>query len=76
MAKFKMPWRSAKKDGLPKESGDYLVCDENAYWMTKICYSAKHKLFNCRDWYSEKQAHKVAIPVTYWIPIEEVIPDD
>lgn len=77
MAKFKMPWRSVKKDGLPKDSGIYLTYDtESPNWASAVSYSANHKLFNCRDEYTKRQAHSLAFEVTHWIPLEEVIPDD
>lgn len=53
---------------LPDESGEYLCITENDYFA-QLTYSAKHKKFNCCDYYSEKESKLHNIGVKFWSKI-------
>ena len=48
MIDLKVKFYEVKKDGLPKESGDYLCFVDNSYY-TSLRFSSRHQAFNCGD---------------------------
>ena len=70
MLEFKGVWHDAKLDP-PKESGEY-VCkkkyDQTDTWhYMMLGYSCVHKMWNCRDWFTEDVAKDRAIDgILYW----------
>ena len=48
MIELKVKFYEVEKDGLPKESGNYL-CFVNDLYFTTLPFSARHKAFNCCD---------------------------
>ena len=48
MIELNLKFYEVEKDGLPKESGNYLCFVESLYFAT-LPFSARHKAFNCYD---------------------------
>ena len=48
MIEIKVKFYEVEKDGLPKESGNYLCFTKNLY-CTTLPFSSRHKVFNCYD---------------------------
>lgn len=59
-------------DRLPEKSGYYLVVSPSA-WRGVTCFSAKHELFNVRDYYDDAQAAAYAIRVDRWMEIPRYV---
>lgn len=60
------------EDRLPEKSGRYLTY--NSFQITNCYdYSVVHKMWNCLDWMTKRQAKHLEIgSVKYWMPILEV----
>ena len=48
MIEIKVKFYEVEKDGLPKESGNYLCLVNNLYYAS-LPFSVRHKAFNCYD---------------------------
>lgn len=64
-------WRNAAEE-LPERSCVVVVWVPSSGYCTTLNYSARHKLFNSGDFYTETEAHRVAIEVQYWCYLDEV----
>lgn len=55
---------------LPEKSCDVLMFnvndDGNIRTAMKVHFSSKHKMFNCVDFYDEKEASKTWMSADYW----------
>ncbi len=60
---------------LPEESGDYAVLQEYGirdHELTTLCYSAKHRAWNARDYQTEEFVEQYRINnVTHWFRLPE-----
>ena len=63
MIEIKVKFYEVEKDGLPKESGNYLCLVNNLYY-TSLPFSVRHKAFNCHDQF-DTTATKIE-NVTLW----------
>lgn len=63
-----------RTEGLPQESGEYICLVGTWGGMYNLPYSARHKLFNCYDEYSEEyvvEANNGIKRVKAWCPRKE-----
>ena len=64
-------WISVE-DGLPEESGSYLVCDVPYKIISVVAYSARWKRFNCYDTFTEEYVNEHEVyEVTHWMPLPD-----
>lgn len=62
-------WHNAAEE-LPEKSCDVVVWSSG--YCATINYSARHRLFNVHDSFTETDARRVAIKVQYWCYLDEV----
>lgn len=61
-----MEWISVN-DRLPEKAGEYLTYTAKGSYLV-LFYSAKHKLFNVRDYFT---CYENAIKCTHWMSLPE-----
>lgn len=65
-------WHSAAEE-LPERTCSVVVWIPSSDYCATLNYSARHRLFNTCDFYTETDAHRVAIEVQYWCYKEELM---
>lgn len=64
-------WRNAAEE-LPEKSCEVVVWVPSSGYCTTLSYSARHRLFNVHDFFTETNARRLAIGVRYWCYKEEL----
>lgn len=67
-------WHDASKE-LPYKTCDVIAASENSdgiYDIQRVTFSARHRKFNCEDYYSEESADCLGFDdVKYWMYFDE-----
>lgn len=64
-------WHNAAEE-LPEKSCAVVVWILSSGYCATLNYSARHRLFNVHDFFTETDARQVAIEVQYWCYLDEV----
>ena len=73
MKEITLRFREIAVDGLPEESGRYVVLHQYSYkHPNDLPFSIKYGMFNVDDSYDEEQANSLEIHnITHWMPRDE-----